>query len=146
MVSSWWKVHPLLYFEQAVKPHLTVELFQQIISSQRTPVTMNSQVTKFLKLIVTISLVDNLHFPQNKTVMTVGHFLVQFLCPASKIRTKVGGKTDLTKDDLHATGYSKSNKYVLPAQNWTMLDSLIMSYCGELSLTVYWGWLTLGLS
>lgn len=37
---------------------------------------------------VTTALVGNLHSPQNKTVMAVGHFLVQFLCPASKIRIK----------------------------------------------------------
>lgn len=39
---------------------------------------------------VTIAPVGNLHSPQNKTVMAVGHFLVRFLCPASKIRIKWG--------------------------------------------------------
>lgn len=40
--------------------------------------------------IITIALVDSLHSPQNKTVMTVDHLLVQFLCPASKMRTRWG--------------------------------------------------------
>lgn len=51
---------------------------------------------------VTIALVDNHHSPQNKTVMTVGHFLIQFLCPASKIRTEWGGASK-TSDNVYYT-------------------------------------------
>jgi hypothetical protein len=44
------------------------------------------------QLVVTTVLIDSLHFPQSKTVMTLGHPLVQILCLPSGIKsTKDGG-------------------------------------------------------
>lgn len=87
----------------------------------------------------TIALIGSLHFPQNKTVTTVGHFLVQSLCPASEIRKGGLIKTDPTE---HYVWHPQTG--VRSPCGISVINS--MSSCGGLSVTVFVGQLTLGLS
>lgn len=82
MKNTAFSLHRTRYKTSLSIPHHIIVLINHVF-------LWNSNHDKSsLQLCITIALKGNLHFLQSKNLRTFGHFLVQSLCPASKIRTK----------------------------------------------------------
>lgn len=127
------------------------ELSQYVIYFQWNPVMIHYQTSGFYWLAVTIALRDSLHFPQSRTVMTVGHFLVQSLCPASKIRAKRWGWLRQMWQNIYTHTHPNKDACMVSLQNQSTLhEGLVYQWVilweTQLDFAVFSGQLTLGLS